>query len=225
MNIFESTFEKHKKYLFESLGLNEIRMSREDAIKIFTNFGVTGVENLSPDDLKKKYRELATKHHPDMGGKTSDMQDITNAYDVLKNPNYTNTSFTPRRDEPKPKEDGVYSADVYSDDVYSDDVFDVDFGADVLDGSGSPSEHRSLAREIEQLIKESLGDRYAGSMINPPSYDYFGVNFSFRGTEEWFWKEGSKKIYEDISYYLESHYGVESKELDRILDWGLHLNK
>lgn len=215
MNIFESTFKKHKKYLFESLGLNEIRMSREDAIKIFNNFGVTDVKNLSPDDLKKKYRELATKHHPDMGGKTSDMQDITNAYDVLKNPNYTNTSFTPRRDEPKPKEDGVYS----------DDVFDVDFGADVLDGSGSTSEHRSLAREIEQLIKESLGDRYAGSRLNPSSNDYFGVNFSFRGTEEWFWKEGSKKIYKDISYYLESHYGVESKELDRILDWGLHLNK
>ena len=83
MNIFESTFKNHKKYLFEALGLNEIRMSREAAIEIFTNFGVTGVENLSSDDLKKKYRELATKHHPDKGGDAEKFKQIRRAYDVL----------------------------------------------------------------------------------------------------------------------------------------------
>lgn len=35
------------------------------------------------EELKKQYRELAVKHHPDMGGKTEDMQEINNEYDVL----------------------------------------------------------------------------------------------------------------------------------------------
>ena len=209
MNIFESTFKKHKKYLFESLGLNEIRMSREDAIKIFTNFGVTDVENLSPDALKKKYRELATKHHPDMGGKTSDMQDITNAYDVLKNPNYTNTSFTPRRDEPnEPNE------------------LNVDFGADVLDEYlyRDRHEHRRLASTIERIIKKVLGDRYIESHINEPSSEYFGVNFTFRGTEQWWWDEGYDKVWDDVSDFLVMHYDTSHEELSTILDMGMTVN-
>lgn len=35
------------------------------------------------EELKKQYRELAVKHHPDMGGSTADMQEINNEYDML----------------------------------------------------------------------------------------------------------------------------------------------
>lgn len=36
------------------------------------------------DEGAKMYRELATKHHPDHGGNTSDMQEINNEWDELK---------------------------------------------------------------------------------------------------------------------------------------------
>ena len=47
--------------------------------------------NTSADELKKKYYELAKKHHPDsQGGKTDSSQErfkqITEAYDILGNP-------------------------------------------------------------------------------------------------------------------------------------------
>lgn len=35
------------------------------------------------DDLKKAYRRLAMKHHPDVGGNTQDMQEINAEYDIL----------------------------------------------------------------------------------------------------------------------------------------------
>ena len=223
MNIFESTFKNHKKYLFEALGLNEIRMSREDAIKIFTNFGVPDAKNLSTDDLKKKYRDLATKHHPDMGGETRDMQDITNAYDVLKTPNYTTkTSFTPPRDKPKNTSTPTGSDD--DDDDVGDNVIEADFGADILNGNGYVEENEDLAESIQYAIKEALGTRYINSRLNKTEDEYFGVHFSFKGTEEWWWRQGSDLVYAKIEPILEDHYETSLRGLRRFLDYGIHLN-
>lgn len=220
MNIFESTFKNHKKYLFEALGLNEIRMSREDAIKIFTNFGVPDAKNLSTDDLKKKYRDLATKHHPDMGGNTRDMQDITNAYDVLKTPNYTTkTSFTPPRDKPKNT-----STPTGSDDDVGDNVIEADFGADILKGRGYVEENEDLAESIQYAIQEALGTRYINSRLNKTEDDYFGVHFSFKGTEQWWWREGSDLVYSKIEPILEGYYETSVEGLKRFLDYGINLN-
>jgi len=220
MNIFESTFKNHKKYLFEALGLNEIRMSREDAIKIFTNFGVPDAKNLSTDDLKKKYRDLATKHHPDMGGNTRDMQDITNAYDVLKTPNYTTkTSFTPPRDKPKNT-----STPTGSDDDVGGNVIEADFGADILKGRGYVEENKDLAESIQYAIQEALGTRYINSRLNKTEDDYFGVHFSFKGTEQWWWREGSDLVYSKIEPILEGYYETSVEGLKRFLDYGINLN-
>lgn len=38
----------------------------------------------SQETIEAAYKSLARKHHPDMGGKVSTMQDITAAYSVLK---------------------------------------------------------------------------------------------------------------------------------------------
>lgn len=35
------------------------------------------------EELKQQYKQLALKHHPDLGGNTSDMQSINNEYDLL----------------------------------------------------------------------------------------------------------------------------------------------
>lgn len=43
-------------------------------------------ETASPDDIKKAYRKLATKHHPDKGGDTATFQSISRAYDTLSDP-------------------------------------------------------------------------------------------------------------------------------------------
>ena len=40
----------------------------------------------TPDDIKKSYRRLASKNHPDKGGDTAKFQDIQSAYDTLSDP-------------------------------------------------------------------------------------------------------------------------------------------
>lgn len=51
------------------------------------HYATLGVDkNATPDDIKKAYRKLAAKHHPDRGGDTAEFQKIQSAYDVLSDP-------------------------------------------------------------------------------------------------------------------------------------------
>lgn len=42
----------------------------------------------SPDELKKRWRELCRKHHPDHGGNQEDFLRVTHAYKMLTDPSY-----------------------------------------------------------------------------------------------------------------------------------------
>ena len=66
----------HKKY---KRFFKEKELSVSDAKIIF---GITEIPN--EDDLKVLYRDLSKKYHPDLGGDIEKMQDINNAYEVLK---------------------------------------------------------------------------------------------------------------------------------------------
>jgi len=51
-------------------------------------YSVLGVDKTaSQDDIKKAYRRLAMKYHPDRGGSDEKFAQINQAYDVLKDPN------------------------------------------------------------------------------------------------------------------------------------------
>jgi DnaJ-class molecular chaperone len=43
-------------------------------------------KNATSDDIKKSYRKLASKHHPDKGGDTATFQKIEEAYRILSDP-------------------------------------------------------------------------------------------------------------------------------------------
>jgi len=56
-------------------------------------YSVLGLKpSASDDEIKKAYRKLASKHHPDKGGDTAKFQEIQTAYDALTNPNSKHTS-------------------------------------------------------------------------------------------------------------------------------------
>lgn len=50
-------------------------------------YQILGVqESASQDDIKKAYRKLAAQHHPDKGGDTAKFQTISQAYEILSDP-------------------------------------------------------------------------------------------------------------------------------------------
>jgi len=50
-------------------------------------FSILGVaENANDEEIKKAYKRLAMKHHPDRGGDQAKFQEIQEAYDILTNP-------------------------------------------------------------------------------------------------------------------------------------------
>lgn len=50
-------------------------------------YQILGVnENSNQDDIKKAYKKLAMKNHPDRGGDTKKFQEISEAYDTLSDP-------------------------------------------------------------------------------------------------------------------------------------------
>ena len=51
----------------------------------YSTLGVS--KNANADDIKKAYRKLAGKHHPDKGGDTATFQKIEEAYRILSDPN------------------------------------------------------------------------------------------------------------------------------------------
>ena len=50
-------------------------------------YDILGVpKDASTEDIKKAYRKLAMKHHPDKGGNSEKFKEITNAYEILSDP-------------------------------------------------------------------------------------------------------------------------------------------
>ena len=89
-NLINETFQKHlnllKKHLNEkSKLLLEINFTVPEAIEVLKRYGVSDAGNMSSDELKKSYRNLASKYHPDVGGSKEDFINIDSAYDTLNN--------------------------------------------------------------------------------------------------------------------------------------------
>ena len=90
-NLINETFQKHlnslKKHLNEKKSklLLEINFTVPEAIEVLKRYGVSDAGNMSSAELKKSYRKLASKYHPDVGGSKEDFINIDSAYDTLNN--------------------------------------------------------------------------------------------------------------------------------------------
>lgn len=123
-------------------------------------YDILGVpKNASADDLKKSYRKLAIKNHPDKGGDPEKFKEIAQAYEVLS--------------DPEKRE--IY--DQYGEDAIKEgmgggggghnpfDIFESFFGGASQFGTGSRGGGRRQRRgeDVIHPLKVSLEDLYNGT--------------------------------------------------------------
>jgi DnaJ-class molecular chaperone len=104
-NLINETFQKHlnllKKHLNEKKSklLLEINFTVPEAIEVLKQYGVSDAGNMSSDELKKSYRKLASKYHPDSGGSHKDFININSAYETLKKSSSSSSQVPPQSNQ------------------------------------------------------------------------------------------------------------------------------
>ncbi|EAN33944.1 Chaperone protein dnaJ 3 [Theileria parva strain Muguga] len=105
-------------------------------------------KDCSESEIKKAYRKLAIKHHPDKGGDPEKFKEISKAYEILSDPDK-------RRIYDEHGEEGLDGSYTATD---ASDIFDLFFG-----GSRKPK-GKKRGEDIVSHLKVSLEQIYNGTM-------------------------------------------------------------
>lgn len=126
------------------------RSANVDTTKLYETLGVE--KDADEKVIKKAYRKLAVKHHPDKGGDEQKFKEISAAYEVLSDP------------EKRAKYD-KYGLEGIGDDGPSgrsaDDIFSAFFGG----GGGRSRKGPRKGENVNHPIKVSLEDLYNGKTV------------------------------------------------------------
>lgn len=108
-------------------------------------------KNASDAEIKKAYRKLAVKHHPDKGGDPEKFKEVTRAYEVLS-------------DTEKRAKYDKYGEDGLDNDGAGDasDIFEAFFGGGRRAGGGG-AKKRSKTKDVVQPLKVTLEQMYSGT--------------------------------------------------------------
>ncbi|XP_062082438.1 dnaJ protein homolog ANJ1-like [Humulus lupulus] len=117
-------------------------------------YDVLGVsKNASPDDLKKAYKKAAMKNHPDKGGDPEKFKEVSQAYEILIDPEK-------RAVYDKYGEDGLKNG-MDNNDFMSGDPFDL-FNS-FFNPNGFKRNGKRRGEDIVKSLKVSLEDLYLGT--------------------------------------------------------------
>jgi DnaJ family protein A protein 2 len=121
-------------------------------------YEVLGVSNTaSQDELKKAYRKAAIKNHPDKGGDPEKFKELSQAYEVLSDPEK-------REIYNQYGEDGLKEGMGGSGDFHNPfDIFEQFFGGGAFGGSSSRVRRQKRGEDVVHTLKVSLEDVYNGA--------------------------------------------------------------
>ncbi len=133
-----------------------------------TPYDILGVtKGATADEVKKAYRSLARKHHPDSGGDEAKFKEIQGAYDVLSDPDKRqryDTFGAANGAGPGGSGGGFQSADFDLGDL--SDLFGGIFGGR---GRGGPQRHRpERGSDLEAHVSLSFEDSLQGAEVRVP---------------------------------------------------------
>lgn len=128
--------------------------SRAAAKQDDTLYNALGVERDADDaEIKKAYKKLALKHHPDRGGDTEKFKEISAAFEVLSDPEKRKTY----------DQYGLEGLSGGGGGAGGEDIFDMFFGGGR--GGRARSQGPPRGEDIQHSVKASLEDLYNGRTI------------------------------------------------------------
>ena len=115
-------------------------------------------KNASPDDIKKAYRKLAGKHHPDKGGDTAKFQQVEEAYRTLSDP-----TTKQQYDNPNPFGQGAQPHGFHFNMQNGMFNFEEVFGHMFR---GQPNNRQSFQQTYRTTVYVTLEQSYSGGVQN-----------------------------------------------------------
>lgn len=101
------------------------------------------------DDVKRRFKELALKHHPDRGGNTQIMQDINNEYEAIKK----NPFFKFYKEKEESQKDYVEFPDIINNIIGIKDIT-IELCGNWLWISGNTFKHRKELKQFGFLFAD-----------------------------------------------------------------------
>jgi len=178
-------------------------------------YKVLGVEkSANSEEIKKRYRKLSMKHHPDRGGSKDTFQKLNEAYQVLGDPQ-KRKMYDVQSNNPL--------GNMFGDNMNQmDGLFNMFFGGQMPNGMGQPN---------VQIFRNGIP---VNSSINlnvnrkPPTIvksieitlkqAYNGINYPIE-IERWIREENTRRI-ENEKLYIDIPMGIDDGEIILIKDKG-----
>ncbi|KAJ6816905.1 dnaJ protein-like protein 2-like [Iris pallida] len=129
---------------------------KSDSTRYYEILGVS--KSASPDELKKAYRVAALKNHPDKGGDPEKFKELSQAYDVLNDPEKREIYDQYGEDGLK---EGMGAGGSGGHNPF--DIFEQFFGGGGFGGGGSRVRRQRKGEDVVQTLKVSLEELYNGT--------------------------------------------------------------
>lgn len=110
----------------------------------------------TPDEIKRAYRKLASKHHPDKGGDTSKFQQIEEAYRILSDPQQRAQYDNPPQQNNFRFDFGGQNAGMNLDDIFQQ--FGFQFGGHPFQQHRAPRNH-DLRTQLVLSLQDTQRDQ------------------------------------------------------------------
>lgn len=151
-------------------------------------YDILGIQpTASKEEMKKAYRKLSLKHHPDRGGDEEKFKEISSAYETLTNPELNNSAGK------FPTGGGT--------NVNIDEMFKAMFGMNVNLGEGLSHIHRQMQKPPPILLTLPISIEQA----------YNGCSIPIQ-IERWVMNNNVKEI-EKETIYVNVPQGIDNNEL------------
>ena len=131
----------------------------------------------SEDEIKKAYRKLAAKHHPDRGGNTAKFQEIQSAYETLSDPQKRAHHDNPfqHHQGPNGSHFEFHFGGAGPEDIFAQ-FFNQGFGGNPFQRQQQPRRNKDLRINLQVTLAETLQDQRKSVSVQTTKGERFTVD-------------------------------------------------